>query len=311
MRRSTRLGVAAVVVLLVLFGAYAAYWWIVAGQIKDGLAAWQQSEKLHKIDAAWRGLRVTGFPFAFRVEIEKAAFRGRGWSPAPELQVARLIGSARPWDFDAWRLAAPSGLTGDLAPAGGRPALKISAKSGAGTVAIGPRGSSWLWLNLQDIAAVADTTVPIKSADAWVILPAKPATKDTDPSFGLALDIRQMQIAAPPVSFSNTVDQLAFGVTVKGAVPDGPLPHAVAAWRDAGGTIEVNNLHLQWGALGINANGTFALDQNLQPMAAFSGRHRRIWRNFECDGHGGLDDPRAGRAGTDRLELFGQTRSRR
>ena len=92
MRRSTRLGLAAVVVLLALFGAYAAYWWVVAGQIKDGLVAWQQSEKTHKIDAAWQGLRVTGFPFAFRVKIENASCRDRAWNPAPEVRFGRLTG---------------------------------------------------------------------------------------------------------------------------------------------------------------------------------------------------------------------------
>jgi hypothetical protein len=271
MRRSTRLGLAAVVVLLALFGAYAAYWWVVAGQIKDRLVAWQQSEKTHKIDAAWQGLRVTGFPFAFRVKIENASCRDRAWSPAPEVRFGRLTGSARPWDFDDWRLAAPDGLSADLAPKGGRPALKLAAKSGDGTVAIGPHGASSLWLNLRDISAEAAGEVPIKSAEAWVTLPAKPAAKDTDPSLGLALAMRQVGVPAPPADFGNIINELAFGVTIKGSVPDGPLAPAVAAWRDAGGTIEVDNLHLQWGGLGVTANGTLALDQGLQPIAAFSG----------------------------------------
>ena len=83
--------------------------------------------------------------------------------------------------------------------------------------------------------------------------------------------MRQVGVPAPPADFGNIIDELAFGVTIKGSVPDGPLAQAVAAWRDAGGTIEVDNLHLQWGGLGVTANGTLALDQGLQPIAAFSG----------------------------------------
>ena len=71
MRRSTRLGLAAVVGLLVLGGAYTAYWWIVAGRIEDGVVAWQQSMQTRKIDASWRRLRVVGFPFHFRVELSR------------------------------------------------------------------------------------------------------------------------------------------------------------------------------------------------------------------------------------------------
>jgi hypothetical protein len=70
---------------------------------------------------------------------------------------------------------------------------------------------------------------------------------------------------------SPMIDDLAFGVTVKGAVPDGPLAQAIAAWRDAGGTIELDHLHLNWGGLGASATGTIALDQDLQPIGAFSG----------------------------------------
>ena len=271
MRRSTRFGLVVVIVLLAGFGAYAAYWRIVAGRIKDGLADWRESAQTHKIDASWRGLRVAGFPFAFRVEIKNASVRDRAWSPAPELRLARLAGTARPWDFADWRLAAPDGLAAELAPAGGRPPLKLAAKSGDGTVAIGRDGAARLWLRLQDVSAEAVGKAPIASAEAWVTLPAKSAVKDADPSLGLAVDLHQMRVAAPPASFGHTIDELALGVTLKGAVPDGPLPRAAAAWLDAGGTIEVDNLRLQWGGLGISANGTLALDGKLQPMAAFSG----------------------------------------
>ena len=270
MRRSTRVGFVAVVVLLVLFSAYAAYWWVVAGRIRDGMMAWRQSEHSHKIDAAWRDVRVTGFPFAFRVEIDGASLRDRAWNPAPELRLARLTGSARPWDFDDWRLAVPNGISGDLASAGGRPALQLTAKAAEGTVSAGPRGVSRMWLRLHDIAGEAAGTVRAKSAEAWVDLPAKPATKDTDPALGLAVIMRQVGIPEAPANFGKTIDELALGITVKGVVPDGPLAQAAAVWRDAGGIVEVDNLHLEWSGLGVRANGTVALDRQLQPIAAFS-----------------------------------------
>ena len=65
MRRSTRVGLAAVVGLLVLGGAYTAYWWIVAGRIEDGVVAWRQSMRAHKIDAAWRSAACRRIPVPF------------------------------------------------------------------------------------------------------------------------------------------------------------------------------------------------------------------------------------------------------
>lgn len=270
MRRSTRLGLIAVVTLLALAGAYTVYWRIVAGQIEDGVVAWQHAEKTHEIAASWRSLRVTGYPFAFRVEVVDAAFRDRAWSPAPELRLARLVGRARPWDFDDWRLAAPDGLSADLAGVGGRLPLQLAAQSGEGAVSVRAQGAGWIWLNLQRIAIASATRLPIKSADVWVSLPQKPATKDTDPTLGIAVDLRGMEVPAPPASFGNSIEELALGLTLKGAVPAGSMAQAAAAWRDGGGTIEVDNLRLQWGGLGVSANGTLSLDRQLQPIAAFS-----------------------------------------
>ncbi len=271
MRRSTRLGFAAAVLLLVLCGAYAAYWRIVAGRIGDGVVAWQQSMQARKVDASWRKLRVAGFPFRFRVEIEGAALRDAALSPAPVLHLPALTGSARPWDFDDWRLAAPAGLSAEFAAIGRRPPLKLAAQTAAGTVSLGRAGVSWLWLNFQHVDAEAGDRVPIKTVEAWVTVPATPAKTHADASLGLALDLRRVRLPAAPAMLSATIDDLAFNATVKGAVPDGPLPEAIGAWRDAGGTVELDHLRLKWGGLGAVATGTIALDQDLQPIGAFSG----------------------------------------
>ena len=269
--RSVRIPLVILLGLLVLAGGYAVYWRIVSGQIKQGLIAWQQSEKKDKVDASWQRLRVTGFPFAFRVEVDNATFRNHTWSPAPEVRLAKLSGAARPWDFADWRLEAPNGFTAELAPAAGRPAVKLATAEADGSVTLGEHGDSWFWLNARDIGGDAGGAVAIRSADIWVTMPTKPATKDNDPSFGLAVAMRQVDVPAPPTNFGKTIDALAIGVTVKGALPPGPMAQAAAAWRDAGGTIEVDNLHLEWSGLGITANGTLALDHKLQPIAAFSG----------------------------------------
>ena len=144
-----------------------------------------------------------------------------------------------------------------------------------------------LWLNFQDITRRGWRPVPINRLRPGSRLPANPPTDAHGAELlGLALDLRKMHLPAPPPSFTDMIDELAFGVTVKGAVPDGPLVQAIAAWRDAGGTIELDNLQLEWGGLGVNATGTVALDQNLQPIGAFSGGHRGIWRDPVRAGRG-------------------------
>jgi hypothetical protein len=271
MRRPTRLGLAVVALLLVLLGAYTAYWLIVATRISDGIAAWAQTERAEKVDISWQKVGVNGFPFAWRVELENAVLRDGRLTPSPELRIPAVSATVRPWDFGSWQLLAPQGVSAMLAGGGERPPLKLAAHTAIGVVAVDPQAGTNLWLNLQDVSAEAGAKVPISSADAWVILPPKPPRSHAAPALGIALDLRQVQLPAMTSVLNDTIEQLAFGVTVKGAVPSGKLTQALAEWRDAGGTVELDNLHLDWGGVGANASGTIALDRELQPVGGFSG----------------------------------------
>ncbi len=87
----------------------------------------------------------------------------------------------------------------------------------------------------------------------------------------LAVGASQIKLPLGFGPLGDAIDELDFGATVKGAIPSGKLADALAAWRDAGGKIELDNLRLKWGGLDATANGTIALDQELQPTGGFSG----------------------------------------
>lgn len=61
-----------------------------------------------------------------------------------------------------------------------------------------------------------------------------------------------------------------------GPVPSDLNTAAVAAWRDAGGTLEVAQLALKWGRLDATGDGTLALDAQMRPLGAF-GLHISGW----------------------------------
>jgi hypothetical protein len=134
------------------------------------------------------------------------------------------------------------------------------------------RDGGWeLWMSLQDIGIEAAGRIRISSADAWVNTPPKRPQEHPDPKLALAINARQVQLPVAIGQLGDTVDDLAFGATVKGTVPTGKLATAAAVWRDSGGTIELDNLRLKWGGLGATATGRMALDQELQPIGDFSG----------------------------------------
>ena len=44
------------------------------------------------------------------------------------------------------------------------------------------------------------------------------------------------------------------------------------SWRDAGGSLELHRLTIDWGLTRVDATATLALDEDLQPMGAGAGK---------------------------------------
>jgi hypothetical protein len=271
MRRRTRYGLAVCAALVVLLGGYCAYWVMLARWIKNDIAAWALSARERRVDASWQALGIGGFPVRLRIELKDAALRDRSLDPAPELRVPALSGSAAPWNLVDWRLSAPSGLTAGLPGAGGRLPSRLLAHTADGALHLGAGGGGMLWLRLPDANIASSARVQIGVADLWVTLPSQPPRRHTEPNFGVAVDLRAVELPVAARALGESIEELAFGMTVKGVLPSGNLARSVAAWRDAGGTVELDHLELRWGGLGATATGTIALDRELQPTGGFSG----------------------------------------
>jgi len=270
MRRPTRLGLGFAVLLVALFGAYGGYWFIAAGRIEAGVGLWAQSLQPQNLDLSWRAIRVGGFPFAFRIELDEAQLRDGSNSPAGEVHVPRLSGSARPWNFMVWQLAAPDGLSATAGPAD-RPVARLSARAASGSVVVSGEGGAVVWLGLGEPAAVFHVSLAAREAGLWLTLPSHQPQTHTERGIAVALDITGLTLPVVPAPLRNPLDEIAIGVTVMGAIPAGPPRTAAAAWRDAGGTLELDHFALRWGGLALSGSGTVALDPDLQPIGALSG----------------------------------------
>jgi hypothetical protein len=66
----------------------------------------------------------------------------------------------------------------------------------------------------------------------------------------------------------RTVAAAHLALRVRGALPAGPPIPALTAWRDGGGTIEIDSLDLDWPPAAAVGNATIALDGALQPELA-------------------------------------------
>jgi hypothetical protein len=279
MRRSPRIALILVVLLLiVVIGGYTAYWLVAAQQIKTGIAAWAQAMRAQRLDVAWQGIRIAGYPFAFRVELTGARLHDTTMQPAADLTTPTLVGIARPWNFHVWRLVAADGLAAKFPGIGsglgfgfGGRAAGLDAHGATGAVAIAGSGAATVWLTLDDATLEAGESVAVRTLDCWLMLPKTPPQSHTERDFAFAARFSHITLPMGVPPLGNTIEALAFNASVHGAVPAAKLRPALAAWRDSGGTLELHSLHLAWGALALDASGTAALDQNLQPMGSFSG----------------------------------------
>jgi hypothetical protein len=267
MRRATIL--ALVGILVVAFGAYSTFWWVAAGKIKLAAGDLAQTAHQKQIDVSWQDIRVAGYPFTFRLELGDVVLSDKAANPPVELRAPQISASIWPWNFhEVWfdarnRLSLRAGSDG-------APFAKLDASAAEGALAIAGDKAT-IWLTLYQPKLDATVAVSARSVSAWVIVPTHPPVSHTDLGLAVAAIFHDLALPAAPPEFSKTVDQLGFGVTMMGALPSGPAREAATAWRDAGGTLELDHLDLRWGAIGATASGTLALDADLQPIGSFSG----------------------------------------
>jgi hypothetical protein len=269
MRHRTRIGLAAIVLLVTAAGGYTAFWFAAAGRLQSGIDRLAAALRTHQIDLTWRTIDTAGFPFAFRLDLTGVEFRDRAPVAASVIRVPRLSAGASPWNLAVWRLAAPEGIA---ARAGNdqSPTTALSAPTATADILLGTAGGLTARLDLDDPQAYAGAPLAAQHAALWLVMPAQPPQGDSDPAFGFAFDAWRLTLPTAPKPFHNPLDELAAALTVRGKLPTTPPRQAATSWRDGGGTADVDHFALRWDRLKVSGSGTFALDGNLQPEGSFS-----------------------------------------
>ena len=259
-------------------------WVLVASRIESGVLAWVEARRAEGLTAEYRRLDVSGWPWRWRVEIEGPSMAGAGmvgtetsrWSWRGQA----LIVEVRPWAPGEMALTFP-GEHWIKAGAGAQSEATLSAARPEGRAQLTEGG------RLAGLARDLGEAVLKRAIDPGPTLigrarvsirPRRAEGGSTDG--GLApgpidarAEIENVRLPAPPRGPLGANVQLALvDLSLKGRVPAGALGPALAAWRDDGGTIEINRARLAWGSFGLDGSGSFALDAHGRPLAAASAR---------------------------------------
>ena len=257
MRRRLILSFGAVAVVVI---GHTLLWGWSEMQLESGFGAWQADQRA----AGWT---VTG----------DAPSRA-GWPLAARLDIAHM--------------AMSRGAPGVLRWTAGRVSLSVSFTS-PGALVIGFGGTQEVRLAgeppLRFTAAHMDATTPLNPAtpadaavdvaigDLRAVLPSGALTVtrlDLHGDARQAFSLSAGDIALPPPAAGASwplgahVASAVIAGTVVGAIPAASgLAAGAAAWRRAGGRVDLPHVSLGWGPLGITGRATLALDAKLQPDA--------------------------------------------
>jgi hypothetical protein len=251
--------------ILAAAAAYGGYWLATARTLRSGVERWAAARQAEGRDLHWATIAVDGFPASFRVHVAGIALSGQ--KPLPfAAENAVLVGEARPWDLRFWRLSAPEGVRLALPTAG----ETVLAPALDGTLALGRSGGAAMTLSAHDITATGIAAIGLAAGELDLTLPDQPPASHRDTAFAATLRLSGLTLPRAVPALGDRVEALTVSGTVKGAVPRGKLGAALAAWRDDGGTIELDNGSIRWGGLTADASGALALDGALQPIGALT-----------------------------------------
>ena len=262
-RHRRALGLALLLLLALLL---AGGWWYGAGRFGDSIDGWIAARRAEgwRIDTS--GRRITGFPLGWTARFATLAIAApvAPWS----WQASAVTISWSPFDRNGLALGTSGSARLDIIADGAARTIRIDSSATAVRLDLAAQPlqhatgtATHIAVSMPELDAAAETLGFEVTFD-----PAAPADHTANAAT-LALAAEQLQLTPhdrpppPPLSGSLTA-------TLKGMPPSGPPQQAVAAWRDEGGTIELDRLDVKSGAMAVAGNATIALDGEMRPLAA-------------------------------------------
>ena len=243
-KRKPTAAILAAFCIAAIVGVYGGYWAFAATRAGDVIRSWAEARQAEGLETTFAAMTTGGFPAWIRIDLASVVV-ARAVGPRPwSWTTEKLSLRSRPWDFEHVLFDASGIHRLSLGDASSPRVYELTAGQLTGTVA--------RYCGSEVFLEVSVNSAGLELSDG------------VDSPLG------------------HTVAQAELGLRVLRPVLPGPLADALAIWRDAGGTLEVDRLTLAYGPLTLEASGTVALDTGLQPQAAFSARAEGVFEAVEA-----------------------------
>ena len=269
-RRVFRIATALLALMVI---ADTVYWYAATGQLQAGFLAWVARERAAGQVIETGGIRRGGWPISATITVDGVAIRA-GLPILPEQlnwRTERLTLRLPLWYPRLLDVVAAGQQQVEL---GGVPAASGTGEELRATIPLrdsgGRRGYD---LTIRDVRLSAGTGEELAIGLLLVHADTFDAPEGGDPSIRLAVTAEALEL--PHVirwPLGPTIASWSAEMVLHGAIPaEGDATARAMAWRDSGGSLEIQHLAVGWGPLGVSASATLALDDQLQPMGAGNG----------------------------------------
>jgi len=275
MRRKYLRPLLALVAVLVVGGT--AYWHTAARRLESGFQDWAARSRAMGWTISTGGTAVGGWPLAATLTVSDLVVTGGapaipGGFSWDAQRILLRVDLLQPWSLDLMpigvqRLRFGDGMEVPFVADTMHAALPLSADAAPEVDVAATRLRALLPVEGDNEQAI---TIEHLRGHADIGQGAKP-----DES-AIGFSISAETIGLPAVGrwpLGRTVAAVTLEATLEGPLPEAAPPVALAtAWRDAGGSLQVQKLAVTWGPLDLTATATLALDDQLQPMGAGTSR---------------------------------------
>lgn len=285
-----RIGIVAILVVSCL-ATYSVWWWRLGHIVQDGM----QRVIADASQAGWTiatgATSITGFPFALRLSVpqpEVAASKGDLWQGAPVTVIFSPFSPRHPHVIASGRYV--------FTLAGEAPRI-VTIGIGESDLSFDRAGLSQLSVQLSGInGKISDGPEPedVKGKALSLVLErlAMEPVPHQVASWHLAANVYDLLLPVDVYpGLGRHIASAKVEARLLGSLGKPPLKEALMAWRDDGGTVEIDGLSLEWPPLSLSGKATLALDGAMQPMLASNAAVRGLSPFLEALGQQGILQP--------------------
>ena len=260
---------------------YTVLWFAGASQLKAGVEEWIAQRPATGLSARVGKLEIGGYPLAFKLiardpELEFSPPPGSGqaaWSAG----FARAVAETAPWRPREFRIELTGEHGFEFGSGPGRKALRGETGRVRVAAAFDSEGfPEFLSLDLRRIGLEDRQGRPAyAAASARLSAERRPGGDGEGSTPDLRFGIAAEGVNAPALArlpLGNQLQRVLLEARLVGDFPLENVLESLGAWRDRGGTLELDKVDIRYGQLGVQASGTLALDRNLQPIGALTAR---------------------------------------